>query len=114
MRKWVQATIAFLAFTLFVFSVYAAVPILKTIHGTAVVKYVGDVAITGFTFLNDTAVEVDLYASKTINVECTIVVSGAGISGTQTVTAGWSGPVTKVVTISGTLMAGTIVIEVTS
>lgn len=107
-------TLCFLGLLGLVGVVFASVPVLKTIHGTATVSYLDDVAITGFEFISDTEVSVSLETSTAL--DCMISVSGAGISGTESVVvADWSGSpltVTKSVTVSGTLTAGVIVIEV--
>ena len=120
MRKRIQAVLAFLVFTAVIFGAYAAMPVLKTIHGTAFVRYQGDIQIVGFTFISETKVNVTLQANKTVDFGCTIWITGAGINGNAMVEADEWDPwdevtplmLTKTVEVSGELTTGTIVVEV--
>lgn len=105
--------ICLIAITLVCVSYASSITILKTIHGTASVHYIGDITITDFKFISSTKVEVTLETASPI--ACQITISGAGISGTVSVTPGeWSGTsLVKTITITGTLVEGEIVIEVT-
>jgi len=89
-----------------------AITTLKTIHGTALVIYAGDITVEDFKFESDTGVLVTISTTLTSKPACIINVSGAGISGSASVSAGWSSPSTITVPITGMLTSGTITIEV--
>ena len=89
-----------------------AITTLKTIHGTALVVYAGDITVEDFKFKSDTSVLVTISTTLASKPACIINVSGAGISGSASVSAGWSSPSTITVPITGTLTSGTITIEV--
>jgi len=87
---------------------------LKVIRGTSFVEYRGDIEIIDFKFVSDTAVAVTIRTNISPTPSCTITISGAGISGSQSITTGWASPMTNTIPITGTLTSGTITIEITS
>jgi hypothetical protein len=87
---------------------------LKVIRGTSFVEYRGDIEIIDFKFVSDTTIVVTIRTSVSPTPSCTIIVSGAGISGSKSIAAGWTSPMTVTIPITGTLTSGTITIEVTS
>jgi hypothetical protein len=87
---------------------------LKVIRGISLVEYRGDIEIVDFRFLSDTAVAVTIRTYVSPTPACTITVSGAGISGSKSIAAGWASPMTVIIPITGTLTPGTITIEITT
>jgi hypothetical protein len=87
---------------------------LKVIRGTSFVEYRGDIEIVDFKFVSDTAVAVTIRTNVSPTPSCTITVSGAGISGSKSIAAGWPSPTTVTIPITGALTSGTITIEITT
>ena len=87
---------------------------MKIIRGIALVEYKGDIKVEDFKFISDDEVSVTISTTLSSTPSCTIKVSGAGISGSKTISAGWSSPYTVTIPISGTLTEGTITIEITT
>lgn len=87
---------------------------LKVIRGTAFVEYKGDIRVDDFKFVSDKEVSVTISTNFSPTPACTITISGAGILGSKTISAGWSSPYTVVVPFTGTLSEGTMIIEVTT
>lgn len=86
---------------------------LKVIRGTAFVEYKGDIKVDDFKFVSDTEVSVTISTNLSPTPACTITISGAGISGSKIISAGWSSPYTVVIQFTGTLAGGTMIIEIT-
>ena len=89
-----------------------ALTTMKIIHGTAFVEYRGDIEIVDFKFISDTEVSVTISTNISPAPACTIIISGAGISGSKTIQPGWQPPLTVTIPITGTLTEGTITIEI--
>jgi len=87
---------------------------IKIIRGIALVEYKGDIKVEDFKFISDKEVSVTISTTLSSTPACTITISGAGISGSKTISAGWSSPYTVTIPISGTLTEGTITIEITT
>lgn len=87
---------------------------LKTIRGTALVVYKGDVTIEDFKFVDDDTVSVTISTTASPTPACMITIGGAGISSAKNIQSGWASPLTVDVTITGALTEGTITIEVTA
>jgi hypothetical protein len=87
---------------------------LKVIRGTSFVEYRGDIETIDFRFVSDTDIAVTIRTNVSPTPSCTITVSGAGISGSKSITAGWTSPMTVTIPITGTLASGTITIEITT
>ena len=87
---------------------------LKVIRGVALVEYKGDIKVEDFKFVSENEIAVTISTTLSSTPSCTIRISGAGISGSKTISAGWSSPYTVIIPFSGTLTEGTITIEITT
>jgi len=75
---------------------------LKVIRGASFVEYKGDIKIIDFRFVSDTAIAVTIRTNISPTPSYTITVNGAGISGSQSIAAGWASPMAVIIPTAGT------------